>query len=109
MPSTHTLWIFWGLAGWELRLRPLRFFYFQAQSDEPSDLRGSLSPTTRHHCAQHVLVYAAPLYKHIFIKQLKQIQKSNTRFRSLSGDMMTGFVQAAVVGPGVEGAQRSVV
>ena len=43
------------------------------------------------------------LYKHIFIKQLKQIQNSNTRFRSLSGDMMTGFVQAAVVGAGVEG------
>ena len=27
--STHTLWIFWGLAGWKLRLRPLRFFYVQ--------------------------------------------------------------------------------
>ena len=49
------------------------------------------------------------LYKHIFIKQLKQIQKSNTRFRSLSGDMMTCFVQADVVGAGVEGVQRSVV
>ena len=40
------------------------------------------------------------MYKH-FIRQLKQIQNSNTRFRSLSGDMMTGFVQAAVVGAGV--------
>ena len=30
------------------------------QSDEPSDLRGSLSPTTRHLCAQHVLLYTAP-------------------------------------------------
>ena len=29
------------------------------QSDEPSDLRGSLSPTTRHRCT-HVLVYTAP-------------------------------------------------
>ena len=29
VPSTHTLWIFWGLAGWKLRLRPLRFFYVQ--------------------------------------------------------------------------------
>ena len=27
------------------------------QSDKPSDLRGSLSPTTRHRCKQHVLVY----------------------------------------------------
>ena len=31
-----------------------------AHSDEPSDLRGSLSLTTRHCCAQHVLVYTAP-------------------------------------------------
>ena len=30
------------------------------QSDEPSDLRGSLSPTTRHRCT-HVLVYTTPL------------------------------------------------
>ena len=29
------------------------------QSDETSDLRGSLSPTTRHRCG-HVLVYTAP-------------------------------------------------
>ena len=29
------------------------------QPDEPSDLRGSLSPTTRHRCT-HVLVYTAP-------------------------------------------------
>ena len=29
------------------------------QSDEPSDLRGSLSPMTRHRCT-HVLVYTAP-------------------------------------------------
>ena len=34
---------------------------------------------------------------------------SNTRFGSLSGDKITGFVQAAVVGAGVEGAQRSVL
>ena len=49
VPSTHTLWIFWGLAGWKLRLRPLRFFYVQlylGQLDEPSDSRGSLSPTS---------------------------------------------------------------
>ena len=48
VPSTHTLWIFWGLAGLKLRhtsievlLRPTL-----GQSDEPSDLRGSLSPTS---------------------------------------------------------------
>ena len=29
------------------------------QSDEPFDLRGSLSPTTRHRCT-HVLIYTAP-------------------------------------------------
>ena len=29
VPSTHTLWIFCGLAGWKLRLRPLRFYYVQ--------------------------------------------------------------------------------
>ena len=29
------------------------------QSDEPSVIRGSLSPTTQHHCT-HVLVYTAP-------------------------------------------------
>ena len=29
------------------------------QSDEPSDLRGSLSPTARHRC-KHVLVFTAP-------------------------------------------------
>ena len=29
------------------------------QSDEPSDLRGSRSPTTRHRCT-HILVYTAP-------------------------------------------------
>ena len=38
----------------EVLLRPTLF-----QSDEPSDLRGSLSPTTRHRC-MHVLVYTAP-------------------------------------------------
>ena len=38
----------------EVLLRPAL-----GQSDEPSDLRGSLSPTTRHRCT-HVLVYTAP-------------------------------------------------
>ena len=38
----------------EILLRPTL-----VQSDEPSDLRGSLSPTTRHRCT-HVLVYTAP-------------------------------------------------
>ena len=47
------------------------------------------------------------LFKNIFNKQLKKIQNSNTS--SLSGDMMTGFVLAAVVGAGVKRAQRSVV
>ena len=38
----------------EILLRPT-----PGQSDEPSDLRGSRSPTTRHRC-MHVLVYTAP-------------------------------------------------
>ena len=38
----------------EVLLRPA-----QSQSDEPSDLRGSLSPTTRHR-STHVLVYTTP-------------------------------------------------
>ena len=38
----------------EVLLRPTL-----GQSDEPSDLRGSLNPTTRHRCT-HVLVYTAP-------------------------------------------------
>ena len=38
----------------EVLLRPAL-----GQSDEPSDLRGSLSPTTQHRCT-HVLVYTAP-------------------------------------------------
>ena len=37
----------------EVLLRPT-----QSQSDEPSDLLGSLSPTTRHRCT-HALVYTA--------------------------------------------------
>ena len=36
VPSTHTLWIFWGLAGWKLRLRPLRFFYVQLHDSQTS-------------------------------------------------------------------------
>ena len=43
-------------------------------------------------------VRLAILYlKHIIIKQLKQIQNSNPRFRLPSDDMMTGFVLTAVV------------
>ena len=38
----------------EVLLRPTL-----GQSDEPSDLRGSLNPTTQHRCT-HVLVYTAP-------------------------------------------------
>ena len=38
----------------EVHLRPAL-----VQSDEPSDLRGSLSPTTRHRC-MHALAYTAP-------------------------------------------------
>ena len=33
-----TLWIFWGLAGWKLRLRPLRFFYVQLKVSQTSHL-----------------------------------------------------------------------
>ena len=33
----------------------------------------------------------------VFIKQSKHIQNSNPRFRLLSDDLMTGFVQTAVV------------
>ena len=38
----------------EILLRPTL-----CQSNDPSDLRGSLSPTTRHRCT-HVLVYTTP-------------------------------------------------
>ena len=44
VPSTHTLWIFWmetAPTSIEVLLRPIL-----GQSDEPSDLRGSLSPTS---------------------------------------------------------------
>ena len=43
-----------GNCAFEVILRPTL-----GQSDVPSDLRGSLSPTTRHRCT-HVLVYTAP-------------------------------------------------
>ena len=33
-----TLWIFWGLAWWKLRLRPLRFFYVQLKVSQASHL-----------------------------------------------------------------------
>ena len=33
-----TLWIFWGFAGWKLRLRPLRFFYVQLKVSQTSNL-----------------------------------------------------------------------
>ena len=33
-----TLWIFWGLAGWKLCLRPLRFFYVQLKVSQTSHL-----------------------------------------------------------------------
>ena len=48
VPSTRTLWIFRGLAGLKLHLRPIevRLRPTLGQSDEPSDLRGSLSPTS---------------------------------------------------------------
>ena len=32
------LWIFWGLAGWKLRLRPLRLFYVQLKVSQTSHL-----------------------------------------------------------------------
>ena len=61
VPSTDTLWIFRGSrrietapTSIEVLLRPTL-----GQSDEPSALRGSLSPTTRHRCT-HILVYTAP-------------------------------------------------
>ena len=38
VPSTHTLWIFWGLAGWQLRLRPWRFFHVQLYVSQTSHL-----------------------------------------------------------------------
>ena len=43
-----------ALTSIEVLLRPTL-----VQSDEPSDLRGSMSPTTRHRC-MHILVYTAP-------------------------------------------------
>ena len=45
VPSTPYCGFFGGLAGWKLRLRPLRFFYVQHKVSQISDLRGSLSPT----------------------------------------------------------------
>ena len=32
------LWIFWGLVGWKLHLRPLRFFYVQLKVSQTSHL-----------------------------------------------------------------------
>ena len=47
VPSTRTLWIFWGLAGWKLRLRLLRLFYVQLLVSQTSHLICAI-PTTRH-------------------------------------------------------------
>ena len=58
MPSTPTLWIFWGLARWKLRLRPLRFFYVQLKVSQTSHLIYVVLWAPRHDIA--VLVYTAP-------------------------------------------------
>ena len=62
VPSTHTLWIFWGLAGWKLRLRPLRFFYVQLLVSQTSHLIYVVLWTPRHDiaarmslCIQHLV------------------------------------------------------
>ena len=62
-------------------------------------------------CTKTLILKEVFFSKNIFfIEQLKQIQKSNTRFLLLSDDMMTGFVQTVVVhGAGVEGAQYNTV
>ena len=36
--STTCCGFFWGLAGWKLRLRPLRFFYVQLKVNQTSHL-----------------------------------------------------------------------
>ena len=38
VPSTPCCGIFWGLAGWKLRLRPLRLFYVQLKVSQTSHL-----------------------------------------------------------------------
>ena len=38
VPSTPYCGFFWGLAGWKLRLRPLRFFYVQLKVSQTSHL-----------------------------------------------------------------------
>ena len=57
----NTLWIF--LRSCRIETAPTSFKVLLrpalVQSDEPSDLRGSLSPTTRYRCT-HVLAYTAP-------------------------------------------------
>ena len=47
------LWIFWGLTGWKLRLRPLRFFLRPAQSQSDEPFTWFSEP---HECIQHLAV-----------------------------------------------------
>ena len=49
MPST--LWIFWGLAGWKLRLRPLGFFYVQLKVSQTSHMIYVVLWASRHDIA----------------------------------------------------------
>ena len=50
-----TLWIFWGLAGWKLRLRPLRFFYVQLKVSQTSNLIYGVLWAPRHDIAARCL------------------------------------------------------
>ena len=69
VPSTHTLWIFWGLAGWKLRLRPLRFF---------SGL-GSMYSVLRYFGTRVPIVqYSSVLGTHTFKKYLYSYLYSST-------------------------------
>ena len=46
VPSTHTLWIFFWSRRMETAPTSIEVLLRPGQSDEPSDLRGSLSPTS---------------------------------------------------------------
>ena len=52
-----TLWIFWGLAGWKLRLSPLRLFYVQLYLSQTSHL---IYITSLHVCPSVYSTWCAP-------------------------------------------------
>ena len=55
------MWIFWGLAGWKLRLRSLRFFYVQLKVSQTNQLIYVVLWAPRHDIAARCpIVYTAP-------------------------------------------------